>query len=210
MAIARGWNGEIVLQANISKEELGGYNASTNASFLASEYPFVDANNGITSNTSDVTLYVGNTSLDNTSFNITGASGFVHIHDNVGISGTAYLTYDIYRTLGYASGLSLSVGNDLEPIYVIGQKTAKEIVEGLKDVTGSIKEFFIDRRAWGRVTKENIDDEINKFMIKTRPHNNASYLLLKNLKFDSFDLTFSKEAIVEHDCDFIAENVSYD
>lgn len=210
MTVARGWQGEVIIYANINKELLGYYNASTNTSFLTSQYPITKgANESIIDNNSFVTLYIENTSLDNSSFNISGNSGFVHIHDSVNISGNAYISYQTYRIVGYASEISLSINNNLESIFVIGQKTTKDIVEGLKEITGSIREFYIDRRVWDRISAQNQSNSQLPFLLKIRPHSNASYLILKDIKFGTYDLDFSQDAIVEENLDFISKNISY-
>ena len=210
MSVARGWQGEVIVYANINKELLGYYNASTNASFLTSQYPITKAaNESVIDNTSFVTIYIENSSLDNSSFNISGESGFVHIHDNVNISGNAYISYQTYRTIGYASEISLSINNNVESIFVIGQKTAKDLVEGLKEITGTIREFYIDRRVWDRISAVNQSNSLLPFLLKIRPYSNASYLVIKDIKFGTYDLDFSQEAIVEENLDFYSKNISY-
>ena len=210
----KGWKARVILNGSIAREYLGLGSDSPGFTKELAEYPITKGANTSTyaDNASYVKLYFNQSTvpLSNESgeYSINASLGQVTI--NVSSGGeTIEATYTFYRVIGYATNITFTQENNLEPVIVIGERDPVEIVEGQTEITGSIEEFFIDRRAWGMVDESTIDHKLQELTLQVKPDKDqATEFYLRNLKFNKYSLDFTNDAFVMNVREFTCKNIS--
>ena len=212
MSIARGFNARIIVAGNISLESLGTGSDSIPFTKELDQYPITKSSNTseYADNSSFVQIYVNESTVpaSNESYTINASLGTVSL--NISSSGkTIEASYPFYRVLGYAKSISFDHSSTLEKIYVIGERDPKEVVKSNTDITGTIEEFFIDRRAWGLTDESQIDKDMQSLILRINPNTSGSKeFFLRDTKFETYGLAFSAEDITGHSIDFQSSNIS--
>lgn len=218
MALSKGWNGTIVFSGTILKEYVGVTNDSGGDSYYLNQYPVVDTNNSVTDDPANISVTLNesyvNASVDvyiaNTSMNLSGSTGFLSFSANCSHDKAVALevTYDYREPVGYATGINFAFDSGLEAAFCIGARTAAEIVEGNKGITGTITEFFADRRAFQRAYGGDINEGMQSITIEVdEPTANLSFKLT-GVKVGGWSMDHAHDAIVAQSCNFTAANIS--
>jgi hypothetical protein len=214
MGVSRGFNARLIIAGDITKESLGTGSDSVPYTKELDQYPITKTSNNSTyaDNASFVSIYFNQSAV--ASGNISGeyainaSLGTVTINESSG-GETVEASYSFYRVLGYAKGISFDYNNNLEKIYVIGEKDTKEVSQGNTDITGTIEEFFIDRRAWGVTDESQIDGDMQSLILRVNPNTDGSKeFFLRDTKFGTYGLSYSAEEITGHTIEFQSKNIS--
>jgi len=117
----------------------------------------------------------------------------------------------------------LSIANNLESIFIIGKKTADELSEGNQEITGTIERYIrtvnasnliiyngsaIDLPTACGVYGDNLDS--NKFIMHIAPNGSgtAPEFFIRDVKFDSYDITLEAGGLVKETANWIGLNIS--
>jgi hypothetical protein len=210
-----GWNGRIILNGSVTKEYLGTGSDIVSFSKELKEYPITKGANTseYADNASYVLIYFNQSTIPSGNisgeYSINASLGIVTINESSG--GEAIeATYTFYRVIGYATSINFAQDNNLDPVIVIGERNPKEIVEGQIAITGSIEEFFIDRRAWGMVDESTIDHELQNLTLQITPDkdNVSIEYFLRDIKFNTYSLDLTKDGFIMNVRDFSCTNIS--
>lgn len=212
MGVKRGFNASIALGATITKEYKGEGSDTIPVSLTLDQYPITKDNNSTVEadNSSFVSIYINESTgtVHNDSYSINTSLGTVSMNVSTA-DDDIELTYNYYRYLGYCKGVNFDSGTGLEKIYVVGTRDAKEIVQGNTDLTGTIDEFFIDRRAYKIGDESNINDNIADQTLEIMPDSSgAKKFYLRSTKFNTFSLDFTSEGITGNSVEFSTTNIS--
>jgi len=112
-------------------------------------------------------------------------------------------------TVGRAESASLDIASGLEPYYEIGDREAKELVEGNVEITGTLTRAWIDSKliALLDLTPANVLADFDLFFFADPAKTMYVYALGCKAETTSFDIT--QDGFLMQDLDFRAKSWSY-
>jgi len=216
VTLSKGWRGTIVFSGTNIKEYVGYTNSSGDDHYLLNQYPVVNTNNSTTDDAANISVVLNrsfeNASIDiyvdNTSMNVSGATGFLALNFSHGYPVTLEVTYNYREVVGYATGINFAIDNAPEGAFCIGARTPAEVLIGNKGVTGTIAEFFADRRAFKRAYGGDVNEGMNDITIEVDETGANVSFKMTGVKVGGWSMDHTQDAIVAQNCDFTAANVS--
>ena len=116
----------------------------------------------------------------------------------------------------------LTIGNNLESIFIIGQKTANELSAGNQDVSGTIERYVRTDNTSNQFIYDgssNIDlptaagvygADLDEYIMHIAPNGsgNSPEFFIRGVKFDSYDITLEAGGLVKETAAWIGRNIS--
>jgi len=224
MTVRKGWEAEITLskigsegpptEYGIVKEVLAsslGTDVQGGVAYTA-VYPVVDFSGDVITSNNQVEVYHNGTLSPPASgeYTISGTNGRVELAaPNQWTGEKLEISYNYKRTVGYAQGLSWEVSAASDPVTVIGQKDPKEVVPGRAEITGTVDEFFVDRRLFQQADKA-VQGQLVEFdmdVVDNPDAANPIYVKFEKVKFGTWNYDMSADGFTANNTDFTARNM---
>ncbi len=156
MSAGKGWRASVVLSSDIVDEEMQGSPAAAGqTAFYSRSFPIVDpATRAVTDDETKVTLKDNGTPVAAGNFTLTGADGKVVFSVAPGQGHVITLSYSYEYTLAYGRSSDVTIDGGLDEVYVLSQRTPKEILEGEVRISGRLEEFFTGRDFLGKLVPD--------------------------------------------------------
>ena len=153
MSASKGWRTKIVLEGAPVDEEMQGSPASTGqTTFYTRSFPVVDpSTKEVTDDETKVTVKKNGTPLSSEDFTLTGATGKIVLDTGASVDDVLTCSYTYKHTLAYGRSGEVVIDGGLEELYVLGQRTPKEILEGAVKISGSLERYYVSRDFVGKV-----------------------------------------------------------
>ena len=153
MSASKGWRTKIVLEGAPVDEEMQGSPASAGqTTFYTRSFPVVDpTTKEVTDDETKVTVKKNGTPLGPTDFTLTGATGKIVLATAASADDVLTCSYSYKHTLAYGRSGEVVIDGGLEELYVLGQRTPKEILEGAVKISGSLERYYVSRDFLGKL-----------------------------------------------------------
>jgi len=146
----------VVLSGDITDEEIQGSPAAAGqTTFYSRSFPIVDpTTRQVTDDETKVTLKDNGTPVPAANFTLTGAEGKIVFSSPPGAGHVITLTYSYEYTLAYGRSSEVTIEGGLDELYVLTQRTPKDILEGPVRISGRLEAFFATRDFLGKLVPD--------------------------------------------------------
>jgi len=194
VSAAKGWKTKIVIQGSPTDEEMQGSPAeAAQTTFYTRSFPVVDALGNVTDDENEVTVKVDGVTEDPANYTLTGATGKIVFASAPGAGKVVTCSYSYKHELAYGRSGEVTIDAGLEGIYVLGQRTPKEILEGAVKITGDLERYFVSRDWVGKVVPDPDGDqgqtEFYIYLYPLKDESGKPYFTIGGVKFSPWTLT---------------------
>jgi hypothetical protein len=213
--VFKGWQGVIkVPVTTLTKERLidaDGKDAlgdGSKTTFYSRSFPIVDSTGAVTDDETQVTVYLDDIAQSTTAYTLTGAEGKIVFGTAPASGKVVTMTYKYAKTVGYATGISITHNPNLEAFYEVGSREPKVIKEGNIEITGTVDRAFVDRDMLG---KESYTGELGEFTLEVYPEGvgeGKPKITLSGVKFSGWTFDMPQDGWITESSDFIAKSIA--
>jgi len=167
----------VVLSSDLVDEEMqGSPAAAAQTTFYSRSFPVVDPTTRVvTDDETKVTLKDNGVAVNPANFTLTGADGKIVFSVAPGVGHVITLSYSYEYTLAYGRTSDVTIDGGLDEVYVLSQRTPKEILEGQVRISGRLEEFFTSRDFLGKLVPDPDGNEGQpEFTVYLYPLGNTS------------------------------------
>lgn len=191
MSAAKGWRCRVIIQGSPEDEEMIGSPASAGQTvFYTRSFPVVDASGNITDDEAEVVVKRNGAALDPSEYTLEGALGRITLASGASEGDVLTCSYSYRHTLAYGRSGEVILEGGLEPLYVLDQRTPREILEGAVAIRGSLERYFVSRDFIGKLG--SLKDEQAEFFLYLYPQGEERgkpFFRVSGVKFSAHSLS---------------------
>lgn len=104
--------------------------------------------------------------------------------------------------VGFAQSMSVSVAANAEAVRGVGHLFPTKVVEGPREVTGSLEKMYGDQRLWDATSSQGTYFDLRAEL------SGGDTIVTKGAKFDSWDIDIPQDDFLSESADFVATDIT--